>query len=81
MTALSQLVFDYQQLQDKLKRLYRMRNLIGNMHCYAVSIGGELITGAEHSFTDAAKEAMVDSINIPIRKAEAELQALEAKVA
>jgi hypothetical protein len=80
MSSLSQLVYEYEQLQEKLKNLCRLRHKLDNLHMYQLKVDDICVNGADHSLTREAKAALVESVMIPIRQAEADLRALESRI-
>ena len=80
MSSLSQLIYDYETIQARLRRLYNLRHMVDNLHMYTLKIDDVRVNSADHSLTPAAKTALYESVMIPIRQAEQELRNLESRI-
>lgn len=76
---LAQALRDYQQLEQRIISLGRLRDKIANMHCCKLMIDDMQVNSSEHGLTKEAIDAMVESVSIPLRQAQEELQELEKR--
>lgn len=77
---ISQFIKEYEDLQEKINFLYKMKNDVFN-YDILVNNGGKtyVLTNSHHTLTKEARDAIMDSIDIPLSLAREEMKRMEER--